>query len=95
MEPEGSVSNSQELSTCPYFEPDLSSPHHPIPTLKIHSYGITQTGSEIELGNTSVMLEGFCLVISIPATGISTMLMWMKKKKMMMMEKEEKQFLLI
>jgi hypothetical protein len=30
MEPEGSIPNSQELSTCPYPEPDQSSPHHPI-----------------------------------------------------------------
>jgi hypothetical protein len=34
MEPEGSIPNSQELSTCPYPEPDQSSPHHSIPTLK-------------------------------------------------------------
>jgi hypothetical protein len=26
MEPEGSIPNSQELSTCPYLEPDQSSP---------------------------------------------------------------------
>jgi hypothetical protein len=32
MEPEGSLPNSQELSTCPYPEPDQSSPHHLIPT---------------------------------------------------------------
>jgi hypothetical protein len=31
-EPEGSIPNSQELSTCPYPEPDQSSPHHPILT---------------------------------------------------------------
>jgi hypothetical protein len=31
MEPEGSIPNSQELSTCPYPEPDQSSPHHPMP----------------------------------------------------------------
>jgi hypothetical protein len=29
MEPEGSISNSQELSTYSYSEPDQSSPHHP------------------------------------------------------------------
>jgi hypothetical protein len=29
MEPEGSPPNSQNLSTCPYPEPDQSSPHHP------------------------------------------------------------------
>jgi hypothetical protein len=34
MEPEGSTPNSQELSTCPYPEPDQSSPHHPIPPLQ-------------------------------------------------------------
>jgi hypothetical protein len=28
MEPQGSILNSQELSTCPYPEPDQSSPHH-------------------------------------------------------------------
>jgi hypothetical protein len=33
MELEGSIPNSQELSTCPYPEPDQSSPHHPILTL--------------------------------------------------------------
>jgi hypothetical protein len=27
MEPEGSIPNSQELSTCPYPEPDQSNPH--------------------------------------------------------------------
>jgi hypothetical protein len=32
MEPEGSLQNSQELSTYPYPEPDKSSPHHPILT---------------------------------------------------------------
>jgi hypothetical protein len=30
MEPEGSLPHSQVLSTCPYPEPDQSSPHHPI-----------------------------------------------------------------
>jgi hypothetical protein len=30
MEPEGSIPNSQELSTCSYPEPDQFSPHHPI-----------------------------------------------------------------
>jgi hypothetical protein len=34
MEPEGSIPNSQELSTCPYPEPDQSSPQHPIPPLQ-------------------------------------------------------------
>jgi hypothetical protein len=34
MEPEGSIPNSQELSTCPYPDPDQSSPHHPIPPLQ-------------------------------------------------------------
>jgi hypothetical protein len=34
MEPEGSIPNSQELSTCSYPEPDQSSPHHPIPPLQ-------------------------------------------------------------
>jgi hypothetical protein len=33
MEPEGSIPNSQELSTCSYPELDQSSPHHPIPPL--------------------------------------------------------------
>jgi hypothetical protein len=32
MEPEGSIPNPQELSTCSYPEPDQSSPHHPILT---------------------------------------------------------------
>jgi hypothetical protein len=34
MELEGSIPNSQELSTCSYPEPDQSSPHHPIPPLQ-------------------------------------------------------------
>jgi hypothetical protein len=34
MEPEGSIPNLQELSTCPYPEPDQSSPHHSIPPLQ-------------------------------------------------------------
>jgi hypothetical protein len=35
MEPEGSIPNSQELSTCPYPDPDQSSPHDPIQPLQI------------------------------------------------------------
>jgi hypothetical protein len=31
MEAEGSLPHSQELSTCPYPEPDQSSPQHPNP----------------------------------------------------------------
>ena len=31
MEPEGSLSHSQELATCPYPVPDQSSPCPPIP----------------------------------------------------------------
>jgi hypothetical protein len=38
MEPEGSLPHSQELSTCPYPEPDKSSPHHPILSLQDPSY---------------------------------------------------------
>jgi hypothetical protein len=34
FEAEGSSPNSQELSTCPYPEPDQASPHHPIPYLQ-------------------------------------------------------------
>jgi hypothetical protein len=34
MGPEGSILNSQELSTCSYPEPDQSSPHHSIPPLQ-------------------------------------------------------------
>jgi hypothetical protein len=34
MELEGSLPHSQELSTCPYPEPDQFSPHHPILSLK-------------------------------------------------------------
>jgi hypothetical protein len=34
MEPEGPIPNSQELSTCPYPEPDQSCPHHPIPPVQ-------------------------------------------------------------
>jgi hypothetical protein len=32
MEPEDSIPNSQELSTCSYPKPDQSSPHQPLPT---------------------------------------------------------------
>jgi hypothetical protein len=32
MEPEVSIPNSQELSICPYYEPDQSSPIHSILT---------------------------------------------------------------
>jgi hypothetical protein len=32
MEPEGSIPDSQELSTCSYPQPDQSSPYHPHPT---------------------------------------------------------------
>jgi hypothetical protein len=32
MEPEGSIPNSQEPSTCPYPEPHQSCPHQPILT---------------------------------------------------------------
>jgi hypothetical protein len=34
VEPEGSIPNSQELSTCSFPSPDQSSPHHPIPPLQ-------------------------------------------------------------
>jgi hypothetical protein len=34
MEPESSILNSQELSTCSYPEPDQSSPHHSIPPVQ-------------------------------------------------------------
>jgi hypothetical protein len=34
MEPEGSIPNSQELSTCPYLEPDQFGPHHPNPPIQ-------------------------------------------------------------
>jgi hypothetical protein len=34
MESEGALLSSQELSTCPYPEPDQSTPHHPIPSLQ-------------------------------------------------------------
>jgi hypothetical protein len=30
MEPEGSIPNSQEISICPYPQPDESGPYHPI-----------------------------------------------------------------
>jgi hypothetical protein len=36
--PEGSIPNSQELSTCPYPQSDQSSPHHPIPPLQDPSW---------------------------------------------------------
>jgi hypothetical protein len=38
MEPEGSIPNSQEFSTCYCPEPDQCSPHHPIPPLQDASY---------------------------------------------------------
>jgi hypothetical protein len=34
MEPEGSLPHSQELSTCPYPEPDQSTPQHSILSLR-------------------------------------------------------------
>jgi hypothetical protein len=37
MEPEGSFPHLQELSTCPYPEPDQSSPHHQILSIPIVS----------------------------------------------------------
>jgi hypothetical protein len=36
MEPKGSLSSSQELSTCTYPEPDQSSPTHPVLSLTTH-----------------------------------------------------------
>jgi len=36
MEPEGSLPHSKELATCPYPEPDQSSPRTPTHFLKIH-----------------------------------------------------------
>jgi hypothetical protein len=36
MEPESSIPNSQELSTCPYPEPEQSSPHHPFRPLQYY-----------------------------------------------------------
>ena len=36
MEPEGSLPHSQQPVTCPYPEPDRSSPYPDIPLLKIH-----------------------------------------------------------
>jgi hypothetical protein len=49
MEPEGSIPNSQELSTCSYPEPDQSSPHHAIPPLQDPSVCLS-TVSEISDG---------------------------------------------
>jgi hypothetical protein len=50
MEPEGSVPNSQELSTCSYPEPDQSSPHHLLSTdhtaLYLHWYPNSKATSE-------------------------------------------------
>jgi hypothetical protein len=34
IEPEDSIPNSQELSTCSYPKLDQSSPHHPMPPLQ-------------------------------------------------------------
>jgi hypothetical protein len=34
MEPENLSPNSQQLFTCPYHEPDQSSPQHPALSLK-------------------------------------------------------------
>jgi hypothetical protein len=43
MEPEGSTPNSQELSTCPYPEPDQSSPPHPTPPLQEYRLGVFES----------------------------------------------------
>jgi hypothetical protein len=52
VEPESTLPYSQELSTCPYLEPDQSSPHHPIPPL--------QDSSHLHLGLPSgLLLSGF------------------------------------
>jgi hypothetical protein len=38
MEPEDSIPNSQELSTCSYPKPDQSGPHQSIPPLQTYAY---------------------------------------------------------
>jgi hypothetical protein len=45
MEPKGSILNSEELSTCPYPEPDQSSPHHPVPALNNQSESLVRISS--------------------------------------------------
>jgi hypothetical protein len=54
MEPEGSIPNSQELSTCSYPEPDQSSPHQSSrskdkPSKKPETKFRTHAGSHTEL----------------------------------------------
>jgi hypothetical protein len=44
MEPEGSLPCSQEPYTCPYPEPDRSSPYHPIPSYLLVIYWISSHG---------------------------------------------------
>jgi hypothetical protein len=50
MQPEGLSPNSQELSTCPYPEPDQSSPHH------ISSRTILILSTHLRLGLPSGLL---------------------------------------
>jgi hypothetical protein len=47
-EPEGSIPNSQELSTCSYPEPDQTSPHSPI--LMVGGYLSSQYGASLGCG---------------------------------------------
>jgi hypothetical protein len=55
MESEGSIPNSQELSTCSYPEPDQSSPHHPFWFHKmLGKYGVASqlVASRVVLSST-------------------------------------------
>jgi hypothetical protein len=48
MEPEGSIPNSQQLSTCSYPEPDQSSPNKAISFVAVHT--LRTTGQHISSG---------------------------------------------
>ena len=51
MEPEGSLSHSQEPASCPYSEPDQSSPYSPSHFLKTYVHIILPSMSRLHMPN--------------------------------------------